>query len=107
MNSERQAVGLSAIVVAGTLSLAEVQKNERLPTTRQWIALAAAYLIMALAVDLRAAGLGGGLATLLMVTVLLVRGDDVLAFLGVRLGTQKPAGRRRRGGVESTGTRPS
>jgi hypothetical protein len=86
MSSERRLVGLSAMVVAGILSIAEIEKNDRLPTTRQWIALAAAYLLMALAVDLRIAGLGSALALLLMVSTLLVRGDDVLGYLGVRLG---------------------
>lgn len=87
-------IGISAIVVASTLSLSEVQRQGQLPTTQQWTALAVAYLITSMASDLGAGGLGSGLALLLMVSTLLVRGDDVLAYLGLRgIGTT----RRRRG----------
>lgn len=88
------------MVVAGTLSLAEIERNDQLPTTRQWIALAAAYLILALLADLGAEGLAGGMGLVLMVSTLLVRGDDVLGYLGVQLGTAKPKPRRQ--AVQST-----
>lgn len=99
MTSGRAMIGISAVVTAGTLSIAEVQRNDQLPTMRQWTALAAAYLTLSIAADLGAEGFGGGLALLLMVSTVLVRGDDLLAFLGVKLGDPVKQRRRFKGEV--------
>lgn len=85
-------IALSALITAGVLSLSEVQRGGGLPTTQQFAALSVAYLIMGASSDLGAPGLGSGLALLLMVSTLLIRGDDVLAYLGLKI----PAKRRRR-----------
>lgn len=95
MGDEQRLISISAVLVAGTLTLAELEENDRMPTTRQWIGLAIAYTLGAMASDLGLGGIGGGLALLLLVSVLLTRGDDVLRYLGVRLGGGLRKGRRR------------
>jgi hypothetical protein len=87
----RKLIPLSAFVVAGTITLAEVHTNDRLPTINQWLGVAIAYLIMAIVADL-GSDFGGAFAVLVMVTVLLTRGDEALAYATGKTGT---AGKRK------------
>lgn len=79
MNANKRLIGVSVLVVAGTITLAEIQRHEKLPGPDQWIGLAMAYFVVSVLADLRVP-VAGGLAMLMMVATLLVRGDEALAF---------------------------
>ncbi len=79
-------IGLSALVVAGTVSLSSVQRTGGLPVTSQWLSLAVVYLALSLVSDLGGGPIASAMALLVMVSVLLTRTDDVLKLIRRRSG---------------------
>lgn len=72
-------IATTFIVTFGTLSVAELERNERLPGADQWLGLIVAYFIISVMSDL-GAEFASGFAVLLMVAALLANGEDALAF---------------------------
>lgn len=79
MNS-KSIIPISALVTFGTMSLANIQNNGRLPGTREWLGFVVVYGMLSIGSDL---GLpfAGGFALLVMITVLLTRGLEALEFI--------------------------
>lgn len=94
--SERKLIPVSALVTFGTIGLAELEEKGRLPDSRQWLGFVIAFLVVSAMADL-GIPLGGGLAVLTMVAVLLARGDDALRFATGKVRRQRRP--RRRGSV--------
>lgn len=87
-------IPLSAFVVAGTITLAEIQTHHRLPTINQWLGIAIAFLLMSIIADL-GSNLGGGLAVLVMLSVVLSRGDEALGYAQSKVRTKGTKGKRK------------
>src|SRR3954452_18590122 len=93
MNNNRL-ITMAAIVSFGTITAANLshatpQDTGNLPTSRQWIGLAIVFLMLSAASDLGVES-AGGMAVLVMVTVLLARGESAATYLGVTLNFGKP-----------------
>lgn len=79
MNGNRNLIPISALVTFGTITLASLQEEDRLPGTDQWLGFVIAYFVIAALGDL-GVPLAGGLAVLTMVAVLLERGGAALGY---------------------------
>lgn len=97
MNTNKKLIPISALVVFGTITLAELETKQQLPTTDQWLGFAVAFFILSALSDL-GLPLAGGLAVLAMVSVLLSRGEEALRFAD-KAGKRKPTKNR----AEKTG----
>jgi len=84
MNS-KAIIPLSALVVASTITFADLNKKGGPPTVRQWAGLSAVYLVLSLGSDLGFAP-ANGFAGLLMLAVFLSRGQEALGYLGEKTG---------------------
>lgn len=108
MVANKRLIGVSVLVVAGTITLAEIQRHQRLPGADQWIGLALAYFVISVLADLKVP-IAGGFAMLVMVAALLTRGDEALAFAmntqdrerRKRIRTERQTRRARRSGRRS------
>lgn len=93
MNSGKRLLSTSLLVCAGTLSLANIQRRGELPGTEQYLGLAIAFFLLSATADLGAEGIAGGFSLLLLITVLLTRGEDALAYALGKAG-RKPQERK-------------
>lgn len=92
MSGGKRLLATSMLVSIVVLSLANIQRRDSLPSTDQFIGLAIAFFFLSATSDLGAEGLANGFALLLMITILLTRGDNALTYvLGRAGGTNKPA----------------
>lgn len=87
MNS-KAIIPLSALVVAGTITFADLNKKGDLPTTRQWLGLSAVYFTLSLGSDLGFEP-ANGFAGLLMVAAFLSRGQEAFGYLNSKAGPPK------------------
>ena len=85
----------SALIVFGTVTLANIQRNEKLPGPREYLGLVVVFTILSAGADL-GVPVAGGFAVLVMITVLLTRGLEALEFLTgkVKVPKQKKGGGR-------------
>lgn len=81
-------IPVSALIVAGTITLADVQGNGRLPGTREWLGFIVVYTILSAGADL-GIPFAGGFAILVMLTVLLTRGLEAFEFVTGKVGNPK------------------
>lgn len=79
---------LSAFVVASTVTFADLSKTGKPPDNRQWVGMAAVYLILSIGADLGFAPVNG-FAGLMMVAVFLSRGQEALGYLNTKTGPPK------------------
>lgn len=102
--NRRSIIPISALVSAGTITLADVQVNHRLPGSHEWLGFVIVFTLLSAGSDL---GLpfAGGFALLVMITVLLTRGLEALKFLTGKVGKQKKT-RSKKGVPHSPGTVP-
>jgi hypothetical protein len=84
MNS-RAIIPLSALVVSGIITFADLNKKGEPPSTRQWLGLASIYLGLSLGSDLGFTPVNG-FAGLLMVAVFLSRGQEAFGYLSEKTG---------------------
>lgn len=68
--------------------LADIQKNGRLPGSREWLGFVIVYTFLSAGADL-GIPVAGGFAVLVMLTVLLTRGLDALKFVNTKIGSPK------------------
>ena len=81
-------IPLSALIVAGTITFADLNKKGELPTTRQWLGLSAVYFGLSLGSDLGFEP-ANGFAGLLMIAVFLSRGQEAFGYLNTKAGPPK------------------
>lgn len=78
-------IPLSALVVGSTITFAELKQHGEMPSTRQWLGLAAVYTTLSLGSDLGFKP-ANGFAGLLMVAVFLGRGQQAFGYLNTKAG---------------------
>jgi hypothetical protein len=93
--NKKTLIPVSALVSFGTITLANVEHNGRLPGTREWLGFVVVFTILAAGSDL-GIPIAGGFAVLVMITVLLTRGLEALEFLTGKITV--PKGKKRSGG---------
>lgn len=91
--NKKAVIPVSALVVFGTMTLANIQENQRLPGTREWLGFVVVFTILSAGADL-GIPIAGGFAVLVMLTVLLTRGLEALEFITGKVAAPK----RKRGG---------
>jgi hypothetical protein len=64
----------------GVIVLADIQKEQRLPNSREWLGFVIVFTMLSAGSDLRIP-LAYGMAVLVMVSVLLSRGPEALEFV--------------------------
>ena len=87
MNS-KVIIPLSAVVVVGTITFADLNTNGSMPTTRQWIGIAAIYTTLSIGSDLGFTPVDG-FAGLLMLAVFISRGEEAFGYLNQKTGNKK------------------
>jgi len=92
--NRKSTIPISALVVFGTITLADIQKNGRLPGTREWLGFVIVYTMLSVGADL-GIPLASGFALLVMITVLLTRGLEALKFVTGKVSPPKTKTRRR------------
>ncbi len=97
--NKKSIIPVSALVTFGTIALADVQHNGKLPGTREWLGFVVVYTMLSAGSDL-GIPFAGGFAILVMITVLLTRGLEALQFVTGKVAPPK----KKRGGK---GTVPS
>lgn len=78
--NKKSSIPVSALIVAGTITLADIQHNGKLPGSREWLGFVVVYTMLSAGADL-GAPFAGGFAILIMITVLLTRGLEALQFI--------------------------
>lgn len=96
--NQKKLIPISAIVVFGAITLADLHNNGKLPGSKEWLGFVVVYTMLSIGSDL---GLefANGFALLVMISVLLTRGLEALEFLLGKLGNgkqkqKKPMGRK-------------
>lgn len=95
MKGNKSLIPISALVVFGTITLAELEQDNDLPSTDQWLGFALAFFVLSALADL-GLPIAGAMAVLAMVTVLLTRGDEALRFARVSLKRERREARKQR-----------
>lgn len=99
--NKKSVIPISALVTFGTMTLANVQHNGRLPGSREWLGFVVVYTMLSAGSDL-GIPFAGGFAILVMITVLLTRGLEALEFITGKIEPpKKPRRQNRRGRVTS------
>lgn len=78
--NRKSIIPLSALMVFGTITLANINENGRLPGSREWLGFIVVFTALSAGVDM-GIPIAGGFAVLVMVTVLLTRGPEALEFI--------------------------
>lgn len=78
--NQKSLIPISALIVFGTMTLADVQAKQRLPSTREWLGFVTVFTLTSAGADL-GLPVAGGFAILVMITVFLTRGGEALLFL--------------------------
>jgi len=94
--NKKSVIPISALIVFGTITLADVQKNGRLPGTREWLGFVVVFTVLSAGADL-GVPVAGGFAILVMITVLLTRGLEALEFVTGKVTVPKGKGKKRGG----------
>lgn len=102
--NKKAVIPVSALVVFGTMTLANIQTNGRLPGTREWLGFVVVYTMISAGSDL-GIPVAGGFAILVMITVLLTRGLEALEFVTGKITPPKKR-KKQGGGAESFAPQP-
>lgn len=94
--NKKSAIPVSALIVFGTITLADIQHDGKLPGTREWLGFIVVYTMISAAADF-GAPFAGGFAMLVMITVLLTRGLEALEFVTGKIAPPKKRKRGNRG----------
>lgn len=94
--NHKKYIPISALVCAGTITLADVQTNNQLPGVREWLGFVIVFTMLSAGADL-GIPFAGGFAILVMLTVLLTRGPEALKFITGKVTKPKKNRARRKG----------
>lgn len=86
--NRKSLIPISALIVFGTITLADIEKNGRLPGSREWLGFVIVFTMISAGADL-GIPVAGGFAALVMVTVLLTRGLEALSFVSGKVAPPK------------------
>lgn len=89
--NQKSLIPISALIVFGTMTLADVQAKQRLPSTREWLGFVTVFTLTSAGADL-GLPVAGGFAVLIMITVFLTRGGEALQFLSTKTEKQPTKG---------------
>ncbi len=95
--NKKSIIPISALISFGTITLADIQVNGRLPGTREWLGFVVVYTLLSAGADLDIP-VAGGFAVLVMITVLLTRGLEAFKFITGKIQPPKT----KKGGTRST-----
>jgi len=98
--NKKSIIPISALICFGTIVLADVQKNGRLPGSREALGFVVVFTILSAGADL-GIPVAGGFAILVMLTVLLTRGLEALEFVTGKISAPKQQSKKRGGGGSS------
>lgn len=87
--NRKSVIPVSALVSFLTITLADLQHNDKLPGTREVLGFVIVYTMISAGADL-GVPIAGGFAILVMLTVLLARGFEALQFLTGKVAAPKP-----------------
>ncbi len=103
--NQKSIIPISALVVFGTITLANIQNNGRLPGSREWLGFIIVYTMLSAAADL-GLPIAGGFAILVMLTVLLTRGIEALKYLTGKIKPLPQPKPKRGGGLQPAPAAP-
>lgn len=83
--NQKSIIPISALLTFGTMTLADIQTRESLPTSREWLGFVVVFTMLSAGADL-GLPIAGGFATLVLITMLLTRGPDALKFITNKFG---------------------
>jgi hypothetical protein len=95
--NRKSLIPVSALVSFATITLADIQHNEKLPGTREILGFVIVYTMISAGADF-GIPVAGGFAVLVMLTVLLTRGPEALQFLGGKVASPKRKGKGKAAG---------
>lgn len=89
-------LGVTALLSFTTITAADLQRKRDpgLPSSREWIGLTIVFFMLAAANDLGFTS-AGGMAVLVMVAIMVARGDEALQFAGSKVERERRGGRGR------------
>lgn len=99
--NRKAVIPTTAIVTFGIIVLADIQKEERLPNSREWLGFVIVFTLLSAGADLRIP-VTYGFAMLTLITVLLARGPEALNFVVDKVTqpkvkkSSKPAGKAKK-----------
>lgn len=96
--NRKSIIPVSALISFGTITLADVQANDKLPGTREILGFIIVFTMISAGADLGVVPIASGFAVLVMITVLLTRGPEALQFILGKVSQPKPKKGKRRGG---------
>lgn len=88
MNSKK-IIPISALMVFGTITFADIEGKGQLPTTREFFGMAVLFTFLSAGADMNIP-IAGGFAVLIMVAVFLSRGLEALEFITGKLEGKEP-----------------
>lgn len=103
--NQKSVIPISALIVFGTITLANIQNNGRLPGSREWLGFVIVYTMLSAGADL-GLPIAGGFAILVMLTVLLTRGIEALKYLTGKVKPLPKAKPKQRGGLQPAPAAP-
>jgi hypothetical protein len=96
--NKKSIIPVSALISFGTITLADIQGNGRLPGTREILGFIIVYTMISAGADLGAVPIASGFAVLVMITILLTRGPEALEFILGKVSQPKRKKGKKRGG---------
>jgi hypothetical protein len=96
-------IPIAALITAGTITLADIQGNGKLPGTREWLGFVIVFTMLSAGADL-GIPFAGGFAILVMITVLLTRGLEALEFITGKVEKPKKQKGTKRGSTPNLDT---
>lgn len=78
--NKKSAIPIAALLVFGTMTLADMETEGRLPNSREWLGFVIVFTMLSAGADLNIP-IAGGMAMLVLTIVLLTRGPEALAFV--------------------------
>jgi hypothetical protein len=91
--NRKSVIPVSALISFGTIALADIQHNDKLPGTREILGFVIVYTMISAGADF-GVPIAGPFAILVMLTILLTRGPEALKFLTGKVAAPKPKGKR-------------
>jgi hypothetical protein len=102
MNKNKALIPTSALVTLGVIVLSNVEKGEGVFSTREIVGYLVAFTMLSAMADM-GLPIAGGFAVLIMVTIILMRGDKALRYITSQTEKPKKGTRKKKGGADFGG----